>query len=98
MSRSHRRFPLFCFVGGVSQAEWKRTYNRYLRRSVRHLVSQHWDDDDLVLPILDEVANPWDSPRDGSGSYSPFHPDDDWWSRDPTVPAYFAHYKVTRMK
>ena len=98
MSRSHRRFPFSYFVGGDSQADWKRSYNRSLRRGVSQSVDAHWDDEDLVLPILDEVANPWSSPRDGSGRYSPFHAGDDCWTRDPRVPARFAHYKATMMK
>ena len=98
MSRSHRRFPFFCFVRGSTHAAWKRSYNRHLRRSVKKLVTRRGDEDDLVLPILDEVANPWSSPRDGSGTYTPFHHGDDWWTRDAQVPARFAHYKVTLMK
>lgn len=98
MSRSHRRFPLSCFVGGESQAEWKRSYNRLLRRISRQRAATGWGEDDLLFPTLDGIADPWDSPRDGSGHYAPFHPDDDWWSRDARVPARFAHYKATRMK
>jgi hypothetical protein len=98
MSRSHRRYPFSYFVGGESQAEWKRSYNRYLRRSVKYLVALRGDDDDLILPILDEVANPWSSPRDGSGRYAPFRLGEYRWTRDVQVPARFAHYKATLMK
>jgi len=63
MSRSYRRFPFSCFVGGASQADWKRSYNRSLRRGVRRLLADQGEEDGLVLPILDEVADPWDSPR-----------------------------------
>ena len=65
---------------------------------MKSLVAQRGDDDDLVLPILDEVANPWTSPRDGSGTFTPFDPGNDWWTSDTQVPARFAHYKVTLMK
>lgn len=100
MSRSHRRFPFSYYVGGSSQAEWKTSYHRCLRRAVRQRLVRDAEDEDLLLPTLDEVADPWDSPRDGTGHYRPFQPNDGWWfnPQQPAIPARFAHYKLALMK
>lgn len=74
MSRSNSHFPVSYICGGQSTARWKRDYNRELRRVVRCRLAQHWSDDDLVLPTIDEIANPWSGPRDGSGHYWPYDP------------------------
>lgn len=68
MSRSRSKRPFGAWCGGNSQKEWKRHANRRLRRIVRMRVA----DPDAVLPIMDEVANPYDSPQDGTRRYRPF--------------------------
>jgi hypothetical protein len=98
MSRSQRHCPFLFYLGGDSQAEWKRSYNRRLRRAVRQILSCRPDEDDLVLPLVDDVANPYDSPRDGTGYRTPFRVDDVRWSSDPDVPPRLAHFKRTLMK
>lgn len=99
MSRSHRHFPLFSFVVGGSQAEWKRSYNRVLRRCVRQRLAARWHDEDLVMPTIDEMADPWGSPCDDIGHYTPFRSGRGWWGwNSPGVPERFAHYKAVFMK
>lgn len=99
MSRSHRHFPYFYVVGPSSQAAWKRSYNRTIRRVARHRLVLWWDDADMHLPDRIERANPWSSPRDGTGFYCPLHPCGKRSWRLSTMPlTAFAHFKATRMK
>lgn len=86
MSRSRRRFPVTWYVGGDSLKIWKQSYNRTLRR-LAHARLADWADPDLMFPGLDEVANPWDGPHDGTKHYTPWLDDDSWATR-------YAHYRA----
>jgi hypothetical protein len=97
MSRSHARFPLSIFCGPESLAAWKRQGNRLIRRQVRQRLHARWDDPDLMFPIIDEVMNPWDGPRDGWGRYGPYC--SHWMTcGEPRQQTPFEHYRQTRMK
>lgn len=99
MSRSSRRFPLLCVVGGhTSLHDWRRSYNRALRRRVRQLLRHQWQEENMVLPTIGEVGNPYDGPRDGTGTYDPFRSSGPW-SRDGGVyVSRHVHYKTVFMK
>ncbi len=89
MSRSYRRFPVGRICGGESEKDWKRSINRVLRRTGRARLACSWHDDDLVLPVMDEVGNEWVSPSDGTKRF---------WPYDATRMTRFEHFKASRMK
>ena len=98
MSRSHRKFPIFHFVGADSQASWKRSYNRTLRRKEEQCLAIFWEDEDLIFLTLDQVADPWLSPRDGSGRYTPFRTSDHWWTNPNNENLHFSYFRAVLMK
>lgn len=97
MSRSHRKYPFFHFVGPDSQATWKRSYHRTFRRGAKQHLLISWEDEDLVFPTIDEVADPWLSPQDGTGRYTPFRPGYQWWTKQDEDPR-FSHFRAALMK
>ena len=64
MSRSRKKNPYAPMCGGSSQAEWKRIYNRRLRRCNTQLLQAQ--DDDTEYYTVDQKGNPYDSPYDGT--------------------------------
>ncbi len=92
MSRSYRRFSVDRICGGESEKDWKRSINRVLRHSVRARLTHSWCDEDLILPILDDVGNEWSSPSDGTKRYRPYD------AKAAARMTIFEHYKATRMK
>ncbi|MEP7362253.1 MAG: hypothetical protein ABI972_03285 [Acidobacteriota bacterium] len=73
MSRSKRSQPISGVTAAVSEKEWKRQSNRRLRRATTQVVQQlpATDPDAVVLPVLDEVANPYNSPKEGKSRFDP---------------------------
>ena len=68
MSRSRRKPYCWCFGGG-KQKPWIQSRKRALRRATKQKLIASKDYEALILPILDEYANPWSSPRDASRPY-----------------------------
>jgi hypothetical protein len=57
-----------------SEQTWKREANRRLRRAsirVVKAVLHAGDPDELMLPVVDEVANQYDGPKDGKQRFNP---------------------------
>ncbi|MEE9581185.1 MAG: hypothetical protein V3V74_07715 [Nitrosomonadaceae bacterium] len=67
MSRSRKKQPFNNFCGGDSQGEWKRVYNRRLRRCNKTQLLVNGED--AIYFTEDEKGNQWDSPYDGSKRY-----------------------------
>lgn len=67
MSRSKKKSPFNNWCGGDSQGEWKRIYNRRLRRCNKTQLLVNGED--AIYFTEDEKGNQWDSPYDGSKSY-----------------------------
>ena len=67
MSRSRKKQPYAPFCGGGSQGEWKRIYNRRLRRGNSQLLHVHGEEAEFYT--LDEKGNQYDGPYDGSKGY-----------------------------
>lgn len=73
MSHSYRKHCFYSFHSYKSQKEDKRLGNRRLRRNISQLLLKWGEvDEDLVLPILDEILNKYDMPKDGDSFYYPF--------------------------
>jgi hypothetical protein len=86
-------------VGGdTSLHDWRRSVSRALRRRVRALVRLRWPEEDLVLPVVDEVGNPYDGPRDGTGWYEPYRVTVEWRAAHGAHSSRFAHYRAVLMK
>jgi hypothetical protein len=72
MSRSRRSEPITGITAADSEKEWKRQANRRLRHAVaRTLHRPSADPDAFVLPVPDEVANQYDSPKEGKYCFDP---------------------------
>jgi len=66
MSRSYRKKPYSSHYCYRSEKQWKRDNNRRMRRIVHQRLNRWGEtDDDLVLPIMKEISNIWDSPSEG---------------------------------
>ncbi len=66
MARSHKHTPFLGWTSARSEKEFKRWYNRLYRRCIKSL-KPDWDDDSKTLPVLKELVNLWDGPKDGKG-------------------------------
>ena len=64
MSRSFRKNPVFG-IGSGSEKSCKRSANRRLRSVTNSILKTKYEDEDLVLPVLREVSNPWSMAKDG---------------------------------
>ncbi len=62
MSRSFRRNPV---LAPSSSKEFKGTTNRKFRTAVRKRLHNCADYDRLVIPVIREVSDLYDSPKDG---------------------------------
>jgi hypothetical protein len=74
MSRSKRKPYVWSFGGGKArwQKLWMSQKHRLNRRNVKQLLHRTEDYDNLILPIPDEYAETWSSPRDsGKAHYWP---------------------------
>lgn len=73
MSRSKRSEPITGITTAKSEKEWKRDANRKLRRAATQTLQQlpTADPDEMILPVLDEVANQYDGPKDGKQRFDP---------------------------
>ena len=69
MSRSRRKNPIRGLAAD-SDKDWKKMINRSLRRRTHMALSRCPDFGDLVLPVLNDIANAWDSPKDGKTMYT----------------------------
>jgi hypothetical protein len=74
MSRSYRHSP-FKGNGANSDKPGKIQANRTLRFAVRQAINSCRDWDNLVVPLLREVSNVWDFPKDGKGRIEKTWPD-----------------------
>lgn len=72
MSRSKRSEPA-TGVAAESEKEWKRKANRKLRHAATLKLQQlpAGDPDALVLPVMREVTDEWDGPKDGKFRFDP---------------------------
>jgi hypothetical protein len=108
MSRSYKKNP--AGSGRVSEKEDKRILNRSMRRSSKQLIDKHAEtDEDLILPVKDEVLNRWRMAKDGCGWWGSF---EEWkqilgWEPYSTIrgwrcgnadSTYWDYYKVYLMK
>lgn len=81
MSRSYAKHPHFSYTNGRdSEKEYKRLANRKLRRITKYLLDYNWEDEDLILPLMDEVANLYNFPSDGGGFYVVRDFNDDYYN------------------
>ena len=64
MSKSYRHSPVYGHGGG-SEKQDKRLYNRALRSRTRQDLRTCDDFDDVVLPEVCDVSNPWSMAKDG---------------------------------
>ena len=73
MSRSKRGEPVTGITTAVSEKAWKQKASRKLRHAVAQTVQQppSADPDAVVLPVLDDVANPYGSPKEGKQRFDP---------------------------
>jgi hypothetical protein len=73
MSRSKRSSPIAGITTAESEKQWKREANRRLRRAVNQKLHTLpvTDPDALILPVLDEVANQYEGPKDGKLHFDP---------------------------
>jgi len=80
MARSVRHSP---FMGFCSHSDkpGKILAHRSLRAAERQALSACRDWDALVMPILREVSNVWDFPKDGKQRLDPKGPDFRKWMR-----------------
>lgn len=75
MSRSHRHTPC-ATPPDLSAKRWKQHASRVYRRVCRAALT--YVDSDTVLPVRNEVSDPYDSPKDGNCGY--------------VAPRYVKHY------
>lgn len=70
MSNSYRKTPV---IGNCSHSDkpGKVIANRTLRTRVRQTLRTCTDYDGLILPLLREVSNVWDFPKDGKHRMNP---------------------------
>lgn len=73
MSRSKRSEPTAGVTTAASEKEWKRKANRKLRRAATQTLQQlpASDPDAMVLPVMREVTDEWDGPKDGKMRFDP---------------------------
>jgi phosphoribosylformylglycinamidine (FGAM) synthase-like amidotransferase family enzyme len=92
MSRSKRKFPVGAFCNAGSMKLWRRSVNKRLRHNCKQKLNTCRDWDSLILPVIDEDGNMYDSPKDGR-----YHikekPDDDECFRDNQVGWLYSSYK-----
>lgn len=74
MSRSYRHSPFMGFCAD-SDKPGKVIAHRKLRAATRQVIVNCRDFDDLILPLLREVSNVWDFPKDGKGRIKKTWPD-----------------------
>ncbi len=69
MSRSRRKTPK---MGCASSSEkrCKQRWHRCMRAHVRVALNQH-DLENVLLPEIREVSNPWEMAKDGKGWFDP---------------------------
>jgi hypothetical protein len=68
MSKSYKKNPFFsCRVGSFKS--WKQEINRTYRTKCKQLINNCKDWDNLIIPIIDEVGNFYNSPKDCYGRY-----------------------------
>lgn len=71
MSRSYKKYPTF---SSSSEKDDKRHNNRRLRRKIKHAIFN----DDEVMPIMNEVSDPWNMAKDGKMLVPE---DSDWYEK-----------------
>lgn len=74
MARSYRHSPFMGFCAH-SDKPGKVIANRRLRARVRQAIVNCRDFDNLVVPVLREVSDVWDFPKDGKGRIKKTWPD-----------------------
>lgn len=65
MARSRRHTPIFGMTFAESEKEDKRRANRLLRRKTRAVLRPETDVEEVQLPAIKEVSNPWSMAKDG---------------------------------
>lgn len=68
MSGSFKKHPIGGNTTSRSEKLWKRLCNRKLRRAISEAMLR-FDDECTVIPVVDEVVNQWDGPKDGKRYY-----------------------------
>lgn len=87
MSRSYRRKLYGSRFGNRSEKDDKRRANRRMRRVSKHRIAKSWHDDDLLMPLMDEVANLYDFASDGGKHWV-----GDWYRRASNPLQFFKDY------
>lgn len=65
MSRSYKKNVYSTFISSNGMKEWRTHINRKLRHKAKQLINNAKDYDAMILPILDEIGDLWNSPLDG---------------------------------
>ena len=73
MSRSYRKTPMGGWCGS-SDKVGKQLANRRYRSISKIKLNCNYEDESIILPVLKEVSNAWDFPKDGKMG---------WWSLGP---------------
>ena len=68
MSRSYRKTPIFGTTTADSEKKDKRLANRKYRRSVRQLVDEDLNDENI--PDIREMSDVWSFDKDGKRFYN----------------------------
>lgn len=73
MSGSRRKEPVAGVTAAASEKQWKREANRKLRKAAAQVLQQlpSSDPDGVILPVLKDVANLYDSPKEGKYRFDP---------------------------
>jgi hypothetical protein len=66
MARSVQKSPV---ISPFSAKFFKKKYHRALRIVVKRMLCEDVDFDNLVLPVIREMSNMYDSPKDGRCNY-----------------------------
>lgn len=65
MSRSYKKNVFGNWYSYHSMKEWRTEQNRKLRHGAKQIINTCEDWNELHVPVLKEVSNIYDSPRDG---------------------------------
>jgi len=73
MSRSSRREPVAGVTAAATEKLWKQQSNRRLRRASQRALATDPAGalNSLVLPLMNEMADVWDSPKEGKLRFDP---------------------------
>lgn len=71
MSRSRKKTPIGGLTTARSEKQDKRNMNKRLRRAVKMILKTD-EREDAVLPIKNEIMDPWSMSKDGKQIYTEY--------------------------